>query len=239
MPASSPNDFSYLILILNKKIVSYIELINVAWELREQGIISASEHDLYAYLLHKCNKLNWKNPFNQPTEIICAVLKINRNALISRRNKLRSLGLIVFKEGTAKVKPAEYTLCILKDTVPDTLTGTVTNTLTYTLSDTLGYTIPYTNTKDKTREDKTRRTEKVKKEIFRKPSLENVAEYCLDRANDVDPQVFVDFYEAKNWMIGKNKMRDWRACIRTWEGKQTDTRHNAAKQSKDKDYEMF
>lgn len=219
--------------------MSYIELINAAWELREQGILSAPEHDFYAYLLHRCNKLNWKNPFNQPTEIICAILSINRNALISRRNKLRSLGLITFKEGTAKAKPAEYTLCILKDTLPDTLAHTVSNTLTYTLSDTLAYTLPNTNTKDKTREDKTRGKEKRKKEIFSKPTLQCVAEYCSHRANDIDPQAFVDFYEAKNWMIGKNKMRDWQACIRTWEAKQADSRHNVAKHSKDKDYEMF
>ncbi|MBK5722537.1 hypothetical protein JGH11_16810 [Dysgonomonas sp. Marseille-P4677] len=219
--------------------MSYIELINAAWELREQGVISIHEHDLYTYLIHKCNKLGWKNPFNQPTEIICAVLRINRNALVNRRNKLHSLGLISFKEGKAKSKPAEYTLHIRKDTVPDTLTNTITNTLTYTLSDTFGYTLPYTNTKDKTREDKTREKEKTKKEIFRKPSLQEVVEYCRHRENDLDPQTFVDFYEAKNWMIGKNKMKDWQACVRTWEGKQNENRHNAAKHSKNKDYEMF
>lgn len=34
---------------------------------------------------------------------------------------------------------------------------------------------------------------------------------------------FVDFYTAKNWMIGKNKMIDWRAAVRTWEGKQKES----------------
>ena len=27
---------------------------------------------------------------------------------------------------------------------------------------------------------------------------------------------FWNFYEAKNWMIGKNKMKSWRAAIKTW-----------------------
>lgn len=52
---------------------------------------------------------------------------------------------------------------------------------------------------------------------FSPPSVEEVSAYCRERGNKVDPQHFVDFYSSKNWMIGKNKMRDWRASIRTWE----------------------
>ncbi len=52
---------------------------------------------------------------------------------------------------------------------------------------------------------------------FRKPSVEDVREYCLARGNDVDPVQFFDFYESKGWMIGKTHMRDWRAAVRTWE----------------------
>jgi hypothetical protein len=33
----------------------------------------------------------------------------------------------------------------------------------------------------------------------------------------VNPQTFVDFYTAKDWKIGKNAMKDWRAAVRTWE----------------------
>jgi len=52
---------------------------------------------------------------------------------------------------------------------------------------------------------------------FVKPSVEEVAAYCKARGNSVDPQTFVDFYEAKGWCIGKNKMKDWQAAVRTWE----------------------
>lgn len=52
---------------------------------------------------------------------------------------------------------------------------------------------------------------------FKPPSLDEVKAYCLERKNSVDPQAFVDFYEAKGWMIGKNKMKDWKAAVRTWE----------------------
>ena len=52
---------------------------------------------------------------------------------------------------------------------------------------------------------------------FRKPTQEEVAAYCAERRNGVDPAAFVDFYESKGWMIGRNEMKDWRAAVRTWE----------------------
>ena len=57
------------------------------------------------------------------------------------------------------------------------------------------------------------------KEKFKKPTLEEVEEYCNERNNGIDPQKFIDFYESKDWMIGKNRMKDWKACIRTWENR--------------------
>lgn len=52
---------------------------------------------------------------------------------------------------------------------------------------------------------------------FVPPSVDEVKEYCLERKNNVDPEAFVSFYESKGWMVGKNKMKDWKAAVRTWE----------------------
>lgn len=52
---------------------------------------------------------------------------------------------------------------------------------------------------------------------FQPPSLEEVQAYCKERNNHVDPERFIDFYESKGWMVGKNKMKNWKACVRTWE----------------------
>lgn len=52
---------------------------------------------------------------------------------------------------------------------------------------------------------------------FVKPTLEEVNSYCNERNNGVDPEKWFNFYESKGWMIGKNKMKDWRAAVRTWE----------------------
>lgn len=52
---------------------------------------------------------------------------------------------------------------------------------------------------------------------FSPPDIQDVKAYCIERKNNVDPERFIDFYEAKGWMVGKNKMKDWRAAVRNWE----------------------
>jgi predicted phage replisome organizer len=52
---------------------------------------------------------------------------------------------------------------------------------------------------------------------FTPPTPEEIKAYCIERNNRVDPERFFDFYSSKGWMIGKNKMKDWKAAVRTWE----------------------
>jgi len=56
-----------------------------------------------------------------------------------------------------------------------------------------------------------------KKAVFKKPTFEEVKEYCNERNNSVNPQSFIDFYESKGWKVGNQSMKDWKAAIRTWE----------------------
>ena len=58
---------------------------------------------------------------------------------------------------------------------------------------------------------------------FIPPTVEEVQAYCKERNNKVDAQVFVDFYESKGWLVGKNKMKDWKAAVRTWERNRKDS----------------
>ena len=53
---------------------------------------------------------------------------------------------------------------------------------------------------------------------FVPPTLEEVTAYVLERNSKVIPQAFIDFYESKGWMVGKNKMKDWKAACRNAEG---------------------
>lgn len=73
---------------------------------------------------------------------------------------------------------------------------------------------------------------KPKKTTFQKPTIEEIREYCQERKNNVDPQRFFDFYESKGWFVGKSKMKDWKASVRTWE-------KNSFSQSKQEPYNSF
>ena len=67
---------------------------------------------------------------------------------------------------------------------------------------------------DKNSIDKNRLDNKV----FKKPTLEDIKNYCEERNNNVNPEQFFDFYETNGWIQGKNKkIKDWKACVRTWE----------------------
>ena len=58
----------------------------------------------------------------------------------------------------------------------------------------------------------------IKKRVrFSPPTVEEVRAYCRERGNSVDAQQFVDFYASKGWKVGNSPMKDWKACVRTWE----------------------
>jgi hypothetical protein len=79
---------------------------------------------------------------------------------------------------------------------------------------------PLTNNQQATNKQlTTNKNDKKERMLFIVPSLQEVSGYCQERNNNVDSQKFFDFYESKGWMVGKNKMKDWKAAVRTWENK--------------------
>ena len=73
---------------------------------------------------------------------------------------------------------------------------------------------------------------------FLKPTRFDIKGYCIERKNNVDCETFYDFYESKDWLIGKNKMKDWKACVRTWEKRNNKTKDNTTshRHQKGQDY---
>lgn len=61
---------------------------------------------------------------------------------------------------------------------------------------------------------------------FAPPSLDEVRAYIQARGSPVNPDAFVDFYTSNGWKVGKNVMKDWQACVRTWEKRNETNRPN-------------
>ena len=76
---------------------------------------------------------------------------------------------------------------------------------------------PSLGAQDKEKEKEKEKINTTNSTKFIKPSIEEIKSYCLERKNNVNPYQFFDFYESKNWFVGKNKMKDWQAAVRTWE----------------------
>jgi hypothetical protein len=58
---------------------------------------------------------------------------------------------------------------------------------------------------------------RITNKYFNKPTVLEVENYCILRKNNIDAEAFIAFYESKGWMIGKNKMKDWKQAVITWE----------------------
>lgn len=66
--------------------------------------------------------------------------------------------------------------------------------------------------------DKEEKKNKKSATRFIAPTIEEVKEYCKERNNGIDAEYFVDYYEARDWRLkGGNKLKDWKAAVRTWE----------------------
>lgn len=76
----------------------------------------------------------------------------------------------------------------------------------------------YDNVNDNVIKKKDNSNELSKKESrFFPPSVDDVRAYCQERGNNVDAERFINHYTSNGWMVGKNKMKDWKAAVRTWE----------------------
>lgn len=55
---------------------------------------------------------------------------------------------------------------------------------------------------------------------FFPPTVEEVKQYCREKGYSLEAERFADYYESNGWMVGKNKMKDWKAAVRNWNRKE-------------------
>ncbi len=83
-----------------------------------------------------------------------------------------------------------------------------------------------TQTTQTKKSKKAKKVEKIYRQRSKKPTIDEVRNYCKERKNKIDPQRFHAYYEANGWTQGKGKpIRDWQAAVRNWE-------HNSAQDTR-------
>lgn len=69
---------------------------------------------------------------------------------------------------------------------------------------------------------------------FSPPTVDEVAAYCAEHGfGTINPEAFVDYYEARGWKIGSQSMKDWRATVRNWARRDAERQTQAAELDRD------
>jgi hypothetical protein len=165
-------------------------------EVRYSKALTPNAKLLYAELTALCN-MNGK--CTASTEYFCRLYEVSRVSIqkwlknLEDNNHIRRVN--IYKQGSKEILTRVITLVNSpsKEKFTDNTNINITNT---------------------------NLTDSNKKALFKKPTLDEVKNYCILRKNNIEAEAFIDFYESKNFMIGKNKMKDWKACVRTWESRE-------------------
>lgn len=90
---------------------------------------------------------------------------------------------------------------------------------------------------EKEKEEDKEKENKRERKRFTPPTLEEVSEYCTTRKNGINPQHFIDYYTARGWELKPGqKVKDWRACVRTWEEREKSRQVTPIKRGSAQDY---
>ena len=78
--------------------------------------------------------------------------------------------------------------------------------------------------------------EREKKKNFSPPSPEEVETYCKEKEININIETFIDYYKSKGWMVGRTKMKDWKAAVRNWARRDNEFNKNSANEKNLSDY---
>lgn len=200
-----------------------IELIDIADDLLiinkttiERLFQEPNQNTLALYMFYyKTAKWQKINPIKANDDYCKRCLHWGNDKLTQTKKRLKELNLIetikrVDKKGTIVGWFIRINYLIQEPTTPISTTP---------ISPVLGS--QETNTNNNNNINTNNNNNIYKQKNFKKPTLEEVEEYCKERNNNINAQKFIDFYESKGWKVGKTPMKDWKACIRTWEGNNT------------------
>ena len=165
-------------------------------EVRYSKALTPNAKLLYAEITALCN-MNGK--CTASTQYFCRLYEVSRGAVQNWLKMLDDNGYIdrtvIYKQGSREIM---HRYINLKDK------GSVK-----IMTDNTNINITNTNL-----------TDSNKKALFKKPTLDEVKNYCILRKNNIEAEAFIDFYESKGWQIGKETMKSWKACVRTWESRE-------------------
>ena len=180
---------------------------------------------VYMTLYNRANELRWKTPFNMSIGNLASSAKVSIATAKRSRDRLEKAGLIKWESRGGR-QSANYWIIEPQDEPQDEPQHEPQH-------EPQNENEPQDEPQDEPRHEprhepihKTIKTIKtndtniyIRGKKFQKPTIEEIQNY-LDEKNitSFTAEKFYNFYESKDWMIGKNKMKNWKACCNTWKG---------------------
>ena len=195
---------------------SFIEHFKQVTIRRKQVPIGAAAVALYYTLCEYDNELFWMDNFTVPNGAIAAYAGLSLDTLKRVRAELVTKGYIEYQNGAGN-QAGKY---LIVDFAPQTTPQSAPQITPQTT--------PQSAPQHTIKEDKDKEEDKgcigaaspPKRQSaprFVPPTVEDVAAYCRERSNNIDPEHFVAYYGARGWMLGKGKMKSWKQTVITWE----------------------
>lgn len=194
--------------------MNYITEINAFYDWLETNSISDSAINLWHAMMAVNNKTGWKREFTVAISTLEGRTKLSKSSIIRARNQLKQSGRIDFKERKGNQSCIYLLIAFHIDTQSATQSDTQTDTQCGTQTDTI---IKLKETKlnnlllEKEAKGKTK---------FIPPSILEIQNFILEKKYlTVKAESFWNFYESKNWYVGKNKMKEWKMAVAGWESR--------------------
>lgn len=197
------------------------------WSFENPELISPNHSALYFFAIEHCNRLGWRKKFGFPTEMAKDAIGIKSyKTYINTLNDLVSWGFIEMVEKSknqysaniiALVEFTEAHTKALDKAMLKHVSKQDESTCQSIVSIDKHITNEHLNNINMVECNDVTIFKEINKPVFLKPDVLEIKQYCFSRGNNVDAETFFDFYESKGWLVGKSKMKDWRASVRTWE----------------------
>lgn len=238
--------------------MNYIAMINHFWQIRRSVRLTPIEADIYYFLMQESNTRGWENPFVCANSLITSTLGVSDKTLIEARNRLQTKGLIQFDRGYRKqrspqyrlIEPDEYNLGDWKNSSKN-VSKKVSKEESKEVSKNVNIYINKTKLnqieEENNKEEESDKADEWVKQTFVPPTLDEVIQYLADEKQldnkeaSLKGESFYHFYNSKDWMVGKNRMTNWRSAATkslSWNTKQNSDekkQHTASTRQSDAD----
>ena len=162
---------------------------------------------IFFFAIEHYNRLGWKEKFGFPSQMVMEAIGVkNWRTYISAFNDLVEWGFFELIE-KSKNQYSSNIIAIVKNT--EAHTKALSKALQKHSQKQSRSTVSIDKQRTKNKEPKNGR--------FTPPTLEEVLPYMKERGGShKEAEKFIDFYQSKDWYVGKNKMKDWKASVRNW-----------------------